>query len=381
MSGSAAPGAGFFSVETTSDWAAAVPGWEEGQTPFQHPTWLAAWYGALEGRAGLAPLLVTVRVRETGALALRLPLVVDATGPRRIIAFADLGLTDYNAPLLGPASPRDAAGARALWRAVRGALPRADLLDLRKMPAVLQGRPNPLALLPGVRPCPLNGNLVTTGEDWDAYRHGLVRTVRKELERSWRVFSREPGTSFRIVADPDEGLRVVAVMARQQEARMRAIGADYRLDEAAFDAFYRRLAAEGIGSGYVLVTALMAGDEVVASLLGIRDAGSYVMVRIGNAGTRWSHCSPGRLVIERTMAALHAEGCRAFDFSVGDYDYKRRFGVAPLPLVDLTLALGWRGLPAAARAALAGGLRRHPDLDRRVRAVIDRLATMRRTRG
>ena len=51
------------------------------------------------------------------------------------------------------------------------------------------------------------------------------------------------------------------------------------------------------------------------------------MVRISNAGEKWSNCSPGRLIIERTMAALHQEnGVREFDFSVGNYAYKRRFG-------------------------------------------------------
>ena len=38
--------------------------------------------------------------------------------------------------------------------------------------------------------------------------------------------------------------------------------------------------------------------------------------------TRW----PGLLVTERTMAALHAEGVRRFDLSIGNQDYQRRFG-------------------------------------------------------
>ena len=60
------------------------------------------------------------------------------------------------------------------------------------MPIDLDGRPNPLALLDAAGPCLLNGNLVTTGEDYDAWRYTLEKTVRKELERSWRVFARNP---------------------------------------------------------------------------------------------------------------------------------------------------------------------------------------------
>jgi CelD/BcsL family acetyltransferase involved in cellulose biosynthesis len=95
-------------------------------------------------------------------------------------------------------------------------------------------------------------------------------------------------------------------------------------------------------------------------LLGVRTGSRYVMVRLSHAGEKWSNCSPGRLIIERTMAALHKDGVREFDFSIGNYAYKRRFGVAPLPLVDITAALSWRGIPYALRDRAAGELRRHP---------------------
>jgi CelD/BcsL family acetyltransferase involved in cellulose biosynthesis len=110
------------------------------------------------------------------------------------------------------------------------------------------------------------------------------------------------------------------------------------------------------------VSALTVGDEVVATLLGIRSGARYVMIRISNAGDKWSNCSPGRLIIERTMAALHKDGVREFDFSVGNYAYKRRFGVARLELVDITAALGWRGLPYALRDRAVRELRKYPHL-------------------
>ena len=52
-----------------------------------------------------------------------------------------------------------------------------------------------------------------------------------------------------------------------------------------------------------------------------------------------------RLVIVKTMESLHAEGFRLFDFSVGDYDYKRRLGARGEALFELTAALTSRGLP------------------------------------
>ena len=255
-----------------------------------------------------------------------------------------------------------------MWRDLRAALRRmpggADLIRLRKMPVDLDGRPNPLALLDDAGPCSLNGNVVTTGEDYDAWRYTLEKTVRKELERSWRVFTRDPAAAFEIVTDNDEALRILSTTEVQQGTRMQNLGLNFILNDETCAAFYRNLVRDGVGNGYAVVSALTVGDEVVATLLGIRDGARYVMIRISNAGEKWSNCSPGRLIIERTMAALHRDGVREFDFSVGNYAYKRRFGVTRLPLVDISAALSWRGLPYALRDRAARELRSYPRLVR-----------------
>jgi CelD/BcsL family acetyltransferase involved in cellulose biosynthesis len=137
-------------------------------------------------------------------------------------------------------------------------------------------------------------------------------------------------------------------------------------------AFYRSLVRENLGSGYAVLTALMADDEVVATLLGVRHGSHYVMVRISNAGDKWSNCSPGRLIIERTMAVLHRDGVRHFDFSIGNYAYKRRFGVVPVALAEITVALSWRGWPFALRDRAARMLHRYPKLATRVARVLGR---------
>lgn len=149
---------------------------------------------------------------------------------------------------------------------------------------------------------------------------------------------------------------------------MNGLGIDYALNQPDVARFYRNVVARGMAQGAAVLTALSVGEEVVAALLGLKGPQGYVMIRISHAGGRWSNCSPGRLVIERTMEALHAGGMRHFDFSVGNYDYKRRFGVMPLPLVDLVEAIGPRGLVASMRARAMVVLRRHPAVERRLRA-------------
>jgi CelD/BcsL family acetyltransferase involved in cellulose biosynthesis len=355
-----------FRVAFFRDWKQAIAGWNEvgPPTPFQDRRWLEAWYSAFTGADQVEPLIAIISDAATLEQVVFLPLVRRVQKGVRIIEFADLNLTDYNAPLITAAAPRDARAAGVLWRGLLTALRRlpggTDLIRLRKMPVDLGGRPNPLALLDGATPSSFNGNVVTTGDDFDAYRYSLERTVRKGLERSWRVFTRDPAAKLQIVTDRVDALRVLSTMEIQQVARMRHLGLNFVLNEDASVAFYRHLVGENLHSGYAVLSALTVGEEVVATLLGIRCGSRYVMVRISNAGEKWSKCSPGRLIIERTMAALHKDGVRSFDFSIGNYAYKRRFGVVPLPLADITTALSWRGIPYALRDRAVRELRRYP---------------------
>ncbi|MGF6308206.1 CelD/BcsL family acetyltransferase involved in cellulose biosynthesis [Bradyrhizobium sp. i1.8.4] len=98
-----------YRVELVSDWAQAVARWGafEPLTAFQHPQWYASWYRAFASTDGVSPLIALVRDAATGERAALLPLICNRQGGLRIIEFADLNLTDFNAPLLGPAAPRD----------------------------------------------------------------------------------------------------------------------------------------------------------------------------------------------------------------------------------------------------------------------------------
>ncbi|MDH2383852.1 GNAT family N-acetyltransferase [Bradyrhizobium sp. CER78] len=365
-----------YRVELVFDWAQAAARWGafEPLTAFQHPQWYASWYRAFASTDGVEPLIAVVSDAATGERAALLPLIRRRQGGLGIVEFADLNLTDFNAPLLGPAAPRDEVAAWQFWRDLQAALRSsrggADLIRFRKMPVRLATRSNPLALLDGIGPSVVNGNLLTIGDDHNAWRYELNRKVRKELGRSWRVFTRERSAVFKVAADTDEAVDLLSVTEVQQGARLSGLGLNYALGNADCTAFYRDLVREGAGLGFAVMTALATRDEVVATLLGIRTGSRYVMLRISNAGEKWSACSPGRLIIDRTIAALHKDGVREFDFSIGNYSYKRRFGPQRTPLVDLGAALSWRGQPYALRDRAVLALRHYPKLSARLKQAL-----------
>ena len=125
-----------YTVCIEHDWRKAAARWQEaaqGSAPtvFQSPHWLDCWYSSVGQADGVEPLLVEVRDEATGALAMLLPLIRYRRGKLSVVSFADLDLTDFNAPVLGSAAPVAQAKALRLLKAVRKALPPADLLDLR----------------------------------------------------------------------------------------------------------------------------------------------------------------------------------------------------------------------------------------------------------
>src|ERR1700722_3298092 len=130
-----------FRVELIREWEPAIARCDDvrSSTLFQDSRWLDAWYKAFAHVDGVEPLIAVVSDATTSERVALLPLVRRLQDGVRIIEFADLALTDYNAPMLGPAAPRDAGAARALWRDLLTALRRmpggADLIRLRKMPA------------------------------------------------------------------------------------------------------------------------------------------------------------------------------------------------------------------------------------------------------
>jgi CelD/BcsL family acetyltransferase involved in cellulose biosynthesis len=327
-------------------------------TPFQAPGWLAAWYGAVAPTQDAEPLIVFVTERETGRLVAALPLIQHRVDGLQVIAFADLGVTDYNAPILGPAAPVTVSGARTLWRAISKALPPADLIKLQKMPITVGGRPNPLACVPGVYPSHSPGFSVAIGDDWNAYLRSLAKKFRKELGRSFRLFEKEGEAVFRRIETVEEALSVLEIMNQQQQARLTEMGSAYALDADAYHAFYARLVTEGLEDGTTILTALVCDGDIVAALLGITDGTSFTMVRLGHAGGDWMKIGPGRLVIERSMQLLHGHGCRQFDFSIGDYPYKAGFGVKPSALVDLIVARTWRSRASAAGDLIKAAVKR-----------------------
>ncbi len=99
------------------------------------------------------------------------------------------------------------------------------------MPVSLEGRPNPLALLPGTHPSTCPGFSITVPDEWETYLRSLAKKFRKELGRSLRLFETAGETRFCRIDDVEQAERVLKVMSEQQRNRLEEKGYEYVLDE------------------------------------------------------------------------------------------------------------------------------------------------------
>lgn len=233
--------------------------------PFHADAWLRAWFETLGTSEGRQPLWLVVQ-RQTLAGnawvdAMLLPLVTRRRHGLREIGFADAGVVDYVVPLTAAdwhGGAHEAPAARALWGALAAALGRHDYWSVEKMlPAALPesgGTSNPLALAWSTRTSEMFGNQFEVDGPWEAWRRGLDKRVRKEIERCWRVFERSPVARFERVTDLQQALALFETLESQQSERMHGLP-HYRLDRPAYRAFYRQLLAGGLAEGSVVLTA------------------------------------------------------------------------------------------------------------------------------
>ncbi|MBS0268732.1 MAG: GNAT family N-acetyltransferase [Proteobacteria bacterium] len=366
-----------FSVEIASKWSAVSDRWQalERQafaSPFQTAHWIGNWYEAFTP-TGIEPVIVSVVERSSGRDLMMIPLIRHTQNGVRRIEFADLWITDYNAPLVrSDCDFQDFE--RVVWPAILQALPPADVLTLQKMPLSLGPNVNPLTTLSSIRRSDLSGHIVALGDNWDEYLSTLSKSARRELRRRSIKFVNENGGRLRRITNSDEALEALQVLQAQQTSRLAAQGAKHVFNDPVYQELYRNHLLRGLVTGHAVMFVLTADTEIVATFFALKNNDHTTLVRMSQSQDPiWRPRGLGKMIIHQALEALHAEGCRMFDLSVGSYRYKDEFRVEPVPMVELTIPLSLRGTPFIARRKAIAYISRKPRLMALARSIADRL--------
>ncbi|MCK1736815.1 GNAT family N-acetyltransferase [Bradyrhizobium sp. 138] len=306
-------------------------------TAFQHPIWLHCLYTRLAPAARAAALVVVVRHRATGALAMVLPLLRIRRGPVRTVEFADLRVSDYLAPVCSPELfsqlLEDAAACAEIRRLVRP----FDLLRMTKLP---DGRLPIENLLAASRRVAMDTNayatvLVAPFEQWRA--SAIDRSYQKELAKKYRQLQKKGALSFSCCNDSVSVLEALEVMKKFRGPRFQAQGDGDLLQRPEYFDFYSDVALRGLGAFVRLYTMTMDG-EVIAAVLGLCHRDSFLIIMSAFDIAGYKSQSLGALMFEQVARECIACGDQMLDFTIGDEPYKKLFGAQPSPMWAVTKA-------------------------------------------
>jgi CelD/BcsL family acetyltransferase involved in cellulose biosynthesis len=306
-------------------------------TAFQHPLWLDTLYTRLASHAGATPLVVVVRHRATGALAMVLPLLRIRRGPIRTVEFADLRVSDYLAPVCSPHVFSELLKDESACAEIRYLVRPFDLLRMTKLP---DGRLPIENLLATPRRVAMDSNayatvLVAPFEQWRA--SAIDRSYQKELAKKSRQLQKKGNLSFSCCGDSASVIEALDVMRKFRGPRFQAQGDGDLLQRPEYYGFYSEMAQRGLGS-FVRLYAMKMDGEVIAAVLGLCHQGSFLVIMSAFDIAGYKSQSLGALMFEQVAKDCIERGDQMLDFTIGDEPYKKLFGAQPSPMWAVTQA-------------------------------------------
>ena len=321
-------------------------------TVFQDFDYLAAWQKHIGARARISPTIVVVR-RGAETLAI-FPLARSKSGPIRRLTWLGQELCDYLAPLLARdfAQSIDAARFAGLWHEIlalmqRDARFRHDLVELRKMPEVVGGQPNPFLAL-SVNPNPSSAHLTALTEDWETFYTEKRSASTRRRDRTKRKRLGESG-EVRMVTPHEDGeiVRTLETLIRQKSAALKRMGVADLFAEPGVRDFYLDLVTHPRTRDVVHVSRLDIGALPASVNLGLQFRGRYHYILASYDDGEISRFGPGAAHLRDLMAYAIEQGCCEFDFTIGDERYKFEWSDTETKLYDYVAASTLRGRPAA----------------------------------
>lgn len=314
--------------------------------PFQSLPILSNWFAAFAGRGEARECFLITLTAPNGTPVFALPIIRRRARGLTRIELPHSGVIDFTTPFLS-ATPREIPAPRVLWSLLRAALPEADIAVFRRMTEGTANCPNPLFHHPQAQSSRFATWRVGPLEPREIRHAQLAKPTRKKLRRNREKFLALPGARFIVARDQAEALPLLDRLDALQGQRIREKGLPYALDCQRVKGFYRRMLAEGITRGEVLVSGMAVGDEIIAVGYALLSQSEAVYVRVASDFGPYSPLTPGLLISDAAIDEVQARGIRYFDFGMGDYRFKRELGGKPNPLKDLILPLNLTGIVAA----------------------------------
>jgi CelD/BcsL family acetyltransferase involved in cellulose biosynthesis len=354
--------------------AAAEPAWrgleERGACyAFQTFEWLSSWQATIGASEGVEPHIVVVS-DEDGA-AMLLPLGIRRRSGVAFLSFLGGKVTDYHAPIIRRDFAEHLEPERfdVLWTAVLRQLPPVDIVQLQKMPPLIETTANPFVLLSGSIHTE-NAHAAKLEGSYQEYREGLKRRL-KESHANWhladsrrrrRRLSEIGKLTYQIATDAAAAQEIMRATVPQKIRRWQETDAPNLFNSPKYLEFYGEMGAKGVPSGLVHISALRVDNTIIATHWSTVFRGRYCALLMTFEAEEWAKYSPGRLIIEDTIEWCFSHDISIFDLTNGDEPYKEAWTDHRLPLYDCVNSLTLRGKSFVALNQLRRKMTQYPTL-------------------
>ncbi len=337
--------------------ASAKPAWDAlAALPtahaFQAYGWLSLWLETLGRDLEARPCVV--EVSDDAGPAMVLPLCLARRGRVTHLEFMGSPVCDYNAPLVRPdAAAGIASTFRSLWRRILRALPRHDLVFLRKLPALLaDGSPNPMLALP-TWPHAFSAYAVTLDLPWDQFRMTrLSGSQRRKLNNQRNRLRKTGSLEFVSPRDPDAARNITIETLEIKGRWLETRGLENVFARQSRREFHLRAASEL--TDLVRTAALTLEGTPISTHFGLVGSDRlYGMILALRPGP-WLKASPSVLLIEDLTRWCIEQGLSVYDMSIGGPELKTGWADQVRPMFRHVCARTLRGAPIWAKTAFKG---------------------------
>jgi CelD/BcsL family acetyltransferase involved in cellulose biosynthesis len=335
--------------QVSADWPRGGPDTAALCHPFQTRTYLDTWHATYGAAHGAQLCLVEVRDAARQPI-LMLPLMITLQHGCRVLGFTDLGVSDYNAPVLFPTViVWDKPSVQRLWQAILARLPAFDMLILDKMPERVGTLANPLFLLAD-EANPESCHLTNLDRPWNEVEQHVQGA--KNLRNRFRALQRLGSCELMIAQTREQREFILGHLLAQKQRRFEeTLVPGFEAHPEKRDFF--TLATESFAAvGALHLSALVVNGQVIAAYWAMTQGRRYYGLFITFEAGEWTKYSPGRVLHHQLLQHLSQQGYACLDLGIGDEPWKLAVCDVTIPLGRLRAAQTLRGRLALARLRL-----------------------------
>jgi len=301
-------------------------------TPFQSFDWVRSWY--LEGSGASKSKPVIILGYEGSDLKFILPLGVEQFfGVKRLCWLAG-DINDYNCPLVAPefVSRLTEKMAAEIWRGIAKIIGGVDVFHMTKQPEFLAGVRNPF-VIDGAAHSSCASHTLTLESDWKSlYRRLRSSRTRSRLRQKHARLRREGKLQFRSVRNQAEQDLVIDKILRWKGEQLEASGDRNPFSNSTLEQTIKTCLRAA--PNFMRVYGLYVDNRLVAGIIAFVSGQTFSLFVTAYDARAFTNCSPGTLLLLKTLELSARAGLRSFDFLAGDEPYKRDWCDQTLILKD-----------------------------------------------